>query len=120
MLLAGSILDLFLPKEHYSKPTLTQIHELFPSSIGSSIKKITLEKRESQFYANNRNNAKKMFAMGDIYHQTNKRLLQPSTSIASRGQMKSSARARLNTVLDSSGCKRELTVPDRPKRYSEK
>jgi hypothetical protein len=99
MLLAGSILDLFLPKEHHPKPSLTQIHELFPSSICSPIKKIALEKRESQFYAHNRNNARKIFTMGDVSHQGNKKLVEPSTIIATRGQMKSSARERLHTVL---------------------
>lgn len=120
MLLAGSILDLFLPKHDYANPSLTQIHELFPSSIGSPIKKIALEKRESQFYAHNINNAKKMFAMGDLTHQGKKRLLEPSTLTATRGQMKSSARMRLHTVIDSSVSKRELTAPAIPKKTSER
>lgn len=116
MLLAGSILDLFLPK-HSPKPSISQIYEVFPRTAHSPVRKMALEKRESQFYAHNRANAKKIFDLG-IKQKDLSQHFEP-VLVMSRGSMKSSVtRRRFHTDLTGSVEKRELTVSGRDKKHS--
>ncbi len=63
MLLANSILDIFLPNNQQRKPHITEINEILSASINEHpLKKIVQEKRTDEFYSN-KDHAKKRYSM---------------------------------------------------------